>query len=925
MKIEDNVLKKVKDEDIVNGTFVIPENITTIASGAFLDCRELKSIVIPDSVKEIGSEAFINCVNLKSVKLPEGITEIKDSTFKHCLALTNINIPESVKIIGDGAFYYCAYLRKIELSPNLEKIGREAFYKCSALSEVDLPETLESIGVDSFRECKEIRNIVIPSKIKRIPKNAFYFCHNLRKISLPEGLEEIGDHSFFLCTALKNISLPKSLKEIEGGAFKSCGALREIVVPESVFRIGNEVFDDCENLTKVTLSEGLKFLGENCFSGCFWLREIRLPDSLTHIEKGTFKFCPFLKNVHLPKNLTEIPQEMFYRCTHLKKIEIPENVTKIGVEAFGGCKHLKFINLSEGLEIIGEEAFEDCKSLSEIKLPATLKTIQKSAFWNCSKLKELKLPEGIETLKLNFIKGCKKIESLYIPNSIKDFQNPNDSYFEFVEQENNNGFVVLSEPRGDSYLLNSIKVNIPFFFKYKDINPNLLNEQKSDIVVDFYNTFAEQLSEKQLKEFMEDHNFTFFKQIMKLKPETGLINRFNKSGFYKGFYNLGGFKTPAEYNGRVVDYAQKVTGRLIVYIEKDDYHAHDILSHAFETMKVDGFKRGFTDFYLDKIFEIMTENYHNEEFVSRAYNEFEEIQATNTNDHGSQRQLKPTVEKFKNYFIDNKFRNITPETKPIADTISRYFERQDNFDRAVGIMQEFKDKKIPANILSKPLKQENSPFKYIDETSGKVDELQTEILGDLAQIAADEFTYEWLEKNDPTNLILGKLCSCCSHLHGAGYGIMRASIIHPNVQNLVVKNEEGRIIAKSTLFINPEEQYGVMNNFEVYQGVPYLQYKETYHRFMQGVADFAKIYNEEHPDKPLKQINVGGNNNDLLNYVEKGNKKSPELLKALEYSEYGYDVFNYNGDSFADQYIVWKNKDLVNENEITEPTPTEKE
>ena len=110
-----------------------------------------------------------------------------------------------------------------------------------------------------------------------------------------------------------------------------------------------------------------------------------------------------------------------------------------------------------------------------------------------------------------------------------------------------------------------------------------------------------------------------------------------------------------------------------------------------------------------------------------------------------------------------------------------------------------------------------------------------------------------------------------------------------------------------------------MNNFEVYQGVPYLQYKEVYFRFMQGVSDFANQYNIEHPDKPLKIITVGANNNDLLNYIERGNKKSSELFKALDYSEYGYDVFNYDGDSFAGQYVVWENSE-VSKNEESEKT-----
>ena len=64
------------------------------------------------------------------------------------------------------------------------------------------------------------------------------------------------------------------------------------------------------------------------------------------------------------------------------------------------------------------------------------------------------------------------------------------------------------------------------------------------------------------------------------------------------------------------------------------------------------------------------------------------------------------------------------------------------------------------------------------------------INGTLNEVANDKFTYEFLSKYDPRNFTLGKYCSCCAHLEGVGYGIMRASILHPDCQNLVIKNLE---------------------------------------------------------------------------------------------------------------------------------------
>ena len=56
--IDNGVLKKCKVE---NGETeaIIPDSVTSIISGAFWDCKRLKSITIPDSVTEISGEALL--------------------------------------------------------------------------------------------------------------------------------------------------------------------------------------------------------------------------------------------------------------------------------------------------------------------------------------------------------------------------------------------------------------------------------------------------------------------------------------------------------------------------------------------------------------------------------------------------------------------------------------------------------------------------------------------------------------------------------------------------------------------------------------------------------------------------------------------------------------------------------------------------
>ena len=86
---------------------VIPNSVTSIASGAFSGCSGLTSVTIPSSVTSIGSNAFSGCSDLTSVNIPYGVKSIAFGAFYGCSSLTSVNIPYSVTSIGSDAFHYC--------------------------------------------------------------------------------------------------------------------------------------------------------------------------------------------------------------------------------------------------------------------------------------------------------------------------------------------------------------------------------------------------------------------------------------------------------------------------------------------------------------------------------------------------------------------------------------------------------------------------------------------------------------------------------------------------------------------------------------------------------------------------------------------------------------------------------------------------
>lgn len=77
----------VRNEDIVDGKFEVPNYVTSIGAWAFDECSELTSIVIPDRVTSIGESAFSGCSGLTSVTIPDNVTSICEDAFWDCSGL----------------------------------------------------------------------------------------------------------------------------------------------------------------------------------------------------------------------------------------------------------------------------------------------------------------------------------------------------------------------------------------------------------------------------------------------------------------------------------------------------------------------------------------------------------------------------------------------------------------------------------------------------------------------------------------------------------------------------------------------------------------------------------------------------------------------------------------------------------------------
>lgn len=87
-------------------------------------------------VSEIANHAFEANWDIQKVVLPDGITTIGEGAFMDCSALIDITIPETVSQICRAAFAGCSSLATVELSATVSEVQEEAFTGCAALSQL---------------------------------------------------------------------------------------------------------------------------------------------------------------------------------------------------------------------------------------------------------------------------------------------------------------------------------------------------------------------------------------------------------------------------------------------------------------------------------------------------------------------------------------------------------------------------------------------------------------------------------------------------------------------------------------------------------------------------------------------------------------------------------------------------------------------
>lgn len=911
---------------------IIPNNVKLIRKHAFSEFKHVEKVIIPSSVREISSEAFIK-TNLNEIELPSSIEIIGESAFSYCENLKTVEFKGDIGKIEKNLFYNCFSLETVKMPNSSRSIEENAFYNCRSLKNITIPNDVTSIGEEAFSGCRSLKEIYLPDSIKEIGASAFSWCHNLNKVTLPDSLTYIPSSCFFSDSSLKSIKLPSSLEFIEELSFCNSG-IESIDLPNTLKSIGRNAFGKCK-LKEIVVPELINIIESGLFEFCNSLEHITFLGQITEIGEGAFRYCASLEGINIPNTVEKIEKGAFYSCKNLRKIQLPKSLKYLGEETFEFCENLEKVDFND-CPLLGIEraTFYFCKSLESLILPNQIRSIDASAFCGSS-LRKFEIPQSVSYIGSHAFSSCKNLKSLVIPKSVKYIYKNDFSDFDEIRIEDFsllhhdlfgeliNAFICyFNQETGEVLLTKEDKI----IESYKKVQYGMWygwypSSVKCVLYMIFNNEELKKISNMSdiLCEFIKNNvNSSNYKDIktnlLNNKEYNKIINKLNvkdmenlrevetlKYDLFRLCYSLGVFDN--DFINR-----QKSSNFIINALDKG-YLKLSNMHASFESLKFRPYNKEWADFFMDKQNFFQLTKIENEQcgFISRVCNSFEEIKEFGRSNRGSQNYRKVTIDMCRECLSKANFEGVNNHNVDISEEIAKYTHLQPSFDEASEIREEYLSKKnesmIDDHILGESL------FSKIEEFTKKALLDIKDTVYNLNELASSEFSYEFLSKYDPKNFVLGKYCSCCSHLEGAGKGIMKASIIHPDCQNLIIRDKDGRIIAKSTLYVNRKKGYGVFNNIEINQSITssdtkyliYLKYKEA-------IEQFVHKYNEKNKINPIRQINVGMNLNDLNNQIVENDIESKEILESLNFSKYGG---TWNGDWKDNQYILWCDKDKI--------------
>lgn len=398
-------------------TVTVSANVSAIGEGAFFNSY-LSRITVNSANTHYTSDGngvlFNNEKTLliqyplnsdaTSYVIPEGVTEIASGAFHNSLNLQNVSVPDSMESLGDYVFLFCSGLEFVHIPSSVTQIGEEVIdyttaYICSDTENCYAKEYAESNGYD-FKVCTEHESgtkVVASGKCGEYLTWTLYdngelvisgtgemdefengvapwsdYASDIEKLAVENGVKNIADNAFANCKNLAEAEIGDTVEAIGESSFSGCSSLEEFVVPEGLKAFGVNAFDGCDSLGKVvfegTMTEwcaldfGNEFANPAYFADELYIdgnlvEDAVIPDTVSAVCNYAFAGYEGLVSASLPEGLRSIGDGAFLG-TEIENITVPNRTGKIGGRAFENCSSLEYAHIPASVTEIGEKLID---------------------------------------------------------------------------------------------------------------------------------------------------------------------------------------------------------------------------------------------------------------------------------------------------------------------------------------------------------------------------------------------------------------------------------------------------------------------------------------------------------------------------------------------------------------------------------------
>lgn len=323
----------------VNGSFTMPDTVTSIANYAFANSA-ITELTFSKALQTIGEYAFVSSKIAKvNFNGNESLTKIPVGAFQSS-ALCEIVLPDSVKTVESYAFSDSA-LNKF-VGNGVETFGNRVFESCTAMQEIALPESLKEIGNATFYNCSNLTKVTLPA-VESLGSYTFRGAKKLQEVVFGEDATTTGMYTFLDASVKKVVFEGTLITEIEEGFLYGVKGVSvwsgkaENTLPANVTTIGDYAFHNTE-IAELQGIEHVENFGYSAFYNAKF-ESLNLADAKT-IGNMAFasQTASSYTSVTMP-NVQEIGRFAFLNGS-FSTVTIPATVTKIGEGAFAACANL---------------------------------------------------------------------------------------------------------------------------------------------------------------------------------------------------------------------------------------------------------------------------------------------------------------------------------------------------------------------------------------------------------------------------------------------------------------------------------------------------------------------------------------------------------------------------------------------------------